>query len=1598
MSNYSGSIKVKIKNDTSSTFITNKRINFEFAGVDGDTYYGDQLGKDYAYNRVDVEKNPNNSRIDADTDTVTINVSQTVPESGYYTLSMGEYFSAGHPFSYSQNSEIEWDGKRKLYEGTAGHWSTHVAVYDSKGTSVPATITPVEPSDGTYIICDHEYLITIVGDNGGDPDDPQESNSSNSKEYDPYTNVPEVSASGWESYGKGKRAELMYASIIPSCTDACFFTTKYFMFAGATAEEVELDYIYKGEWSKTKSRRYVFYEIDANTYNSHSSDVDYYRLDGVFGGLNITDTDFAMSGQTANGSIDSKQFLGTTSSPKYLEDHINTNKQDLFRILKVAQGVGDSSGRQPTYGLNYGRVRPLGNTEHPTKTKRKNDEPQAGNPWNGFSNNTLKARYAEKCTDSNNYGLGADYNFVSALGSDEVHGDGPTSWPSGHSSQCWAMAMTLVQLLGLKYKGNSSSSVIDEVCRYVHKAYKFGVLRTVGRFHWNSDTIYGKVFGSLIMPILNSSYSSNSSDNVEYFNEIFDAAALQLIGNIPSRIESFDSIDTSHEWYNDFKDIIDEISNKTDQITQPLDQMSDDLKRYLWYMYKMGRNELDSNNKLFDFFNSTCTNFYPSNNDSQYYDSNESNWTGCRAWFPEVFTGSQSLTLIEGGNSVSISYHGSNTSYNVSGVTNTKILCSWLMAFCLSELYISKAAAKSPSNQTKIFYAAYQIGGGRELNVYDEYATTHDPMYLRLAAGIIYCFNRGQISNGTIDSLKSASIVRIKLDTDNVFGIQPSEANKAIGNDAEKALQSEASAWAQATVNYGVDNYYIFPNAPGPYVSGRKFSKPYETDGSKPNSGTYQNVSQFILPEKRIINPHGGDTIAVYENYDLNAPLIEKDLILFGDSLGEYKYSVGVLSDIHANVDNNTSTNESDWWYDEDDLIQALKVFTSEYKQECDKSIQFICACGDVTESYCTNLGWPEADAKDFNDVYTANANGLRFYSPLGNHDFMGMFNARTEDASHRDANRSNEEQGVGYNENVNERLNNIWYQYVQPSTIVGNDIHYFRYKNQVDSNNLSGWNRDSGGVLNNYSKLNYWFEKNGDIYVIMSIDYGNDTWDIPTEMHDHMIRARRIREEYATSSDTYIAAMRSYVGNDYTDGDKLYDYQFYHPNVLIWLKEIIAANTDKKIFVFSHHFLPHKVGNCTRIPSETKEINGKITHPWIYGNIQSNGEGASALSGIQFRFINKLNNEYKNVVFFSGHSHITWANMNDEDTEGVSDINSNKFKNSHIDNHDYNIVTPQAGADPALVYTKHPTNTSPIATSGYWVALPSLAKPVNPRYTGNWDKNTIRPNGDITIMDVYESGVKIKGWAMTRTTKGGGGGGNSIYSNDAEILKEAAKYTLYNDDEFAWKSGPYFEITVVNGTSKNLLVSGEFRIYIDGVKYAPKYRNSMPGSAVTAAAVSLPKMKEWNTDGNGNYWPENHDLYGATAEQCTNFAIPIGGSKVFKCKPDTSTEYSSLNITTSSNLENYIAYSQIFTYKSNGSYDLLTHSSGVFLKNNGDCTARITSADSNHVSITLTITNSDNHYLLSSEISNTAYEVHVSEKNGVESRAFVVYNLYYHK
>jgi hypothetical protein len=188
------------------------------------------------------------------------------------------------------------------------------------------------------------------------------------------------------------------------------------------------------------------------------------------------------------------------------------------------------------------------------------------------------------------------------------------------------------------------------------------------------------------------------------------------------------------------------------------------------------------------------------------------------------------------------------------------------------------------------------------------------------------------------------------------------------------------------------------------------------------------------------------------------------------------------------------------------------------------------------------------------------------------------------------------------------------------------------------------------------------------------------------------MIHARTIIN--TNSDDPYIKRMVEFVSDtDYSKVDESYNYQYYSPNALIWLKEIIENNKDKKIYIFSHHFMPHRVGNSTGIPK-----NGD----WFYSVISPDGEketkesgisynkGSNALTGIQFWFINKLMNLYKNVIWFSGHSHLSFST------------------GSNFDNHDYKIVNPSLKNE--YVYTKD--NNNPVKNSAWCVALPSMSKP----------------------------------------------------------------------------------------------------------------------------------------------------------------------------------------------------------------------------------------------------------------------------------------------
>ena len=184
------------------------------------------------------------------------------------------------------------------------------------------------------------------------------------------------------------------------------------------------------------------------------------------------------------------------------------------------------------------------------------------------------------------------------------------------------------------------------------------------------------------------------------------------------------------------------------------------------------------------------------------------------------------------------------------------------------------------------------------------------------------------------------------------------------------------------------------------------------------------------------------------------------------------------------------------------------------------------------------------------------------------------------------------------------------------------------------------------------------------------------------------MIHARTIIN--LNTDDPYIKRMKEYVSDtEYSSADEPYNYQYYSPNTLIWLKEIIENNKDKKIYIFTHHFLPHKSGNSNGVPQDGAYQYSDVSKA---GDLTTAGlnKGSNCLTGIEFWFLNKLNNLYKNVIWFSGHSHISWEN------------------DYHFDNNDYDVVSPLTGTEYA--YTK--AINTPKAKSAWNVSLPSLSKP----------------------------------------------------------------------------------------------------------------------------------------------------------------------------------------------------------------------------------------------------------------------------------------------
>jgi hypothetical protein len=103
--------------------------------------------------------------------------------------------------------------------------------------------------------------------------------------------------------------------------------------------------------------------------------------------------------------------------------------------------------------------------------------------------------------------------------------------------------------------------------------------------------------------------------------------------------------------------------------------------------------------------------------------------------------------------------------------------------------------------------------------------------------------------------------------------------------------------------------------------------------------------------------------------------------------------------------------------------------------------------------------------------------------------------------------------------------------------------------------------------------------------------------------------------------------------------------------------------------------------------------------------------------------------NQYKNIIWFSGHSHISFAS------------------GANFDNHEYSIVKPSERNE--FVYTKE--SLTPTRESAWCVTIPSMSKP---RGIKNGQSVRLYEDAEMGVMEVYEKGVIIKGYKVKENNK----------------------------------------------------------------------------------------------------------------------------------------------------------------------------------------------------------------------------------------------------
>jgi len=471
---------------------------------------------------------------------------------------------------------------------------------------------------------------------------------------------------------------------------------------------------------------------------------------------------------------------------------------------------------------------------------------------------------------------------------------------------------------------------------------------------------------------------------------------------------------------------------------------------------------------------------------------------------------------------------------------------------------------------------------------------------------------------------------------------------------------------------------------------------------------------------------------------------------------GKHLYSMGAVSDAHFDVDDEHNSEY------EQDLKNALRYYERE-------SVDAVNSAGDLCQ-------YNDGDLDAFRKAYGASTR-LPFFTAMGNHDYLRIYHKR-KDKTQADCEK-------------------LWRQIVE---LQGGDVHYF------------------GSTFKD--NQNFWYEKNGDIWLFLSIDYGKSTgspWD-------DVARGFNLLDY----TDKYVSQMMQYVADTKYDGsrEKNFDYQFYNPAALIWAKRLIDVNPKKRIFLNAHHFIPNGAGDTFGYYSRLR-IWPYPTSDAIRNKYYS---GSNTLCGLTFWFFDKLLQQHQNIIMSDGHSHYETTAQEDvitrhydvkqptgkEVTPLVDDLNTLIGTQ-----YDYQLYTPVGHSTGDTAPTIH---------------LPSLSKPTTR------DGKSLYGASEGCIIEVYEKAVTVK-WIRFKSE------GSSSYEN--KVVK-TVDFNLPNDQSAVVipeepETDDHITLIIKNTTEETVCFSGKLNLYISQ-SLDCVYQDTMP------ACMAAPD----STDGGNPHWWKN--------------------------------------------------------------------------------------------------------------------------------------------